>query len=174
MKEKNIANEVKLETLKTLGFIFRIPGGSSRTGDHASYGLIVEYQNGIAYLLVVPYNPSIRIDRKYEEDFEEEPKGNLELKVSEQTGVLVRRYHHIGNQEAKNNRLEVKAEKHIKHVFFVETFDDSNIRQDPTKDKRIDPPLWLPEDFWHYICPQHQWMLGLLEKELGPKLHEHS
>lgn len=169
MKEKI---ELKLNTLISLGFIFRIPGGSSRRGDHASFGLMLKYEQGEAFLLVVPYNPSIRIHRKYEEEFQEDPRGSLELKISEQTGVLVRRYREIGFQDAKNSREEVHAEKHIKHVFFVDTFDETNIRKEATPDKRIDPPLWIPEELWHYICPQHQWILDLLRKEIAPRLVE--
>ena len=120
MNKELIATKELLEHLKNEGFVFRLPGGSSRNGEHASLGVVYEYENGHLHFLLVPYNPQVRIERKYEEIFNEAPEGTLELKILEQTGVRIRGYEHIGIQEAKNNKEEVHAEKHIKHVFATE------------------------------------------------------
>lgn len=171
----NIATQAKLDMLKDLGFVFRIPGGSSRTGSHSSYALIPRFSEGDAQLLVVPYNPSVLFQRKYdEEEFDEDPKGALELKTLEQTGVRIPEYHLVGEQVAKNNRQEVKRDKHIKHVFYIDVYDDSNIRDVASPDKRLDPPLWVPVDLLEeYLCPQHKWILELFFQEIAPRLCEH-
>lgn len=169
---KNIVAEGKLITLKDLGFVFRILGGSSRIGDHSSYGIIPGYKDGDVYIKVIPYNPSVRLDRKYEEEFDEEPRGTLELKILEQTGIRLFEYQKIGEQVAKNNKAQVRYEKHIKHVFLVETYDDSNERDEPSLDKRLDPPVWVElELLKKYIFEGHLWMIDLFEREvLAPRL----
>jgi hypothetical protein len=170
----NIATEAKLDALLSLGFIFRIPGGSSRNGFHSSYSLIPYYENGEVHLWVVPYNPNIKKERRYEETFDEEPKGTLELKVLEQTGIRLSEYTEIGTQEAKNNKVEVSSDKHIKYVYLAEKYDESNIRNIASPDTRLDPPVLIEvERLKKYLCPQHQWMLVLFEeKVLAPRLNE--
>lgn len=171
---KNIATEGKLRALKDFGFVFRILGGAGRKGDNSSYGLLPGYKDGEMYLKIIPYNPSILLERRYEEEFAEDPKGILERKILEQTGIRLSEYHEIGEQIAKNNKIQVKSERHIKHVFLIDTYDDSNERGEPTSDKRLDPPLWVElELLKKYIFPGHLWMINLLEeKVLAPRLKE--
>lgn len=170
----NVGSEAKLKVLKDLGFIFRIPGGAGRKGTHTSLGIIPRYYNNSIWILVVPYNPKIVIERRYEEMFDEAPEGTLELKILEQTGVRVSEYDQIGMQEAKNNRVEVNALKHNKYLYYVSNFDDTNIRQEATPDKRIDPALWVEiELLKEYLCPQHQWCLTTFDHViLEPRLRD--
>ncbi len=175
MTTNNIAAEAKLMMLQNMGFVFRVPGGSSRKGDSSQYAVIYRFREEKLEILIVPYNPSIFIKRDYpENEFSEEVEGALELKVIEQTGVRIMEYQILGTQEAKNNRKEVRAEKHIKTIFGTDTYDDSNIRIMASPDKRLDPPLWIEiELLKNYLCPQHQWMLELfIEKVLMPRMKE--
>ncbi len=170
-----VASEVNLMTLIDLGFINRIPGGSGRKGESSSYGLISRYQDKKIYILVVPYNPKIIIDRKYsEKEFNEAPEGILELRIGKQTGVIVQEYIKIGEQIANNNKEFIHSEKHIKSVFFVENYDDSNIRTKSSPDSRLDPPIWVElELLKQYIFPGHLWIVELFEKQiLAPRLYE--
>lgn len=169
---KNIATEGKLRALKDFGFVFRIFGGAGRKGDNSSYGLLPGYKEGDIYLKIIPYNPSILLERRYEEEFNEDPKGILELKVLEQTGIRLFEYHKIGEQIAKNNKIQVKSDKHIKHVFLIDNYDDSNERDEPSPDKRLDPSLWVEIGLLKkYVFPGHLWMIELLEeKVLAPRL----
>jgi hypothetical protein len=163
------ALEAKLWVLKELGFILRIPGGSSRKGDHSSFVTIYRSNKDFEVeILVVPYNPTITIEKKYDEDeFDEVPEGSLALKVSEQTGVKIYDPIKIGYQEANNNRSEIKWEKHLKFVYATDKYDDSGIRVIGTTDGRIDPPQWIPINLLReYLCPQHQWMIVLIENHL--------
>ncbi|MBP6904740.1 MAG: hypothetical protein KBB91_01635 [Candidatus Pacebacteria bacterium] len=159
----------KLWVLKTAGFILRIPGGSSRKGDHSSFVAIYRSNKDFEIeVLVVPYNPTITIERKYDEDeFDEVPVGSLALKVSEQTGVKIYDPIRIGLQEAKNNRSEVRSEKHLKLLYITDKYDDSGIRVIGTTDGRLDPPEWVPINLLKkHLCPQHQWMIPIIENHL--------
>lgn len=173
--EVDVASEARLRTLRDFGFILRIPGGSGRKGESSSYGLVPKYQDGKIYILVVPYNPKIVINRSYEEkEFGEEPEGILELRLGKQTGVVAQEYIKIGEQVANNNKEFVYNEKHIKNVFFVENYDDTNIRKKASPDSRLDPPVWVEiELLKQYIFPGHLWIIELFEKQiLAPRMHE--
>ena len=175
MVTENVADENKLEVLRRdFNFTFRIPGGSSRNGQHASLGIIYRFKKGEIQILVIPYNPTIRVDRRYEEIFDEMPEGTLELKILEQAGVRLGKYSLIGFQEAKNNNPEVKSEKHSKYVYSTDDYDDSNIRTVASPDKRLDPPRWVEiELLRRYLFPGHLWALDCFEnKVLGPRLKE--
>lgn len=155
--------------LKKTGYVLRIPGGSSRAGDHSAFGCIYRANTKLEVeILLVPYNPNITIERKYEEDkFQEVPEGTLALKISEQTGVKIYDPINIGTQIAWDRRYPVKTRRHYKYVFVTDKYDDSGAKVTPTTDGRIGIPIWvtLPKARKH-ICPQHRWILEKLEKYL--------
>lgn len=173
--KSNAASEAKLRALRDFGFIFRVPGGSGRKGESSSYGLVTRYQEGNIYVLVVPYNPKVIIDRKYSErEFDEEAEGILELRLGKQTGIIAQEYRKIGQQIANNNKEFIYAEKHIKHVFYVDKYDDSNIRTKSSPDSRLGPPVWVELELLKmYLFIGHLWVIELLETEiLAPRLRE--
>jgi hypothetical protein len=173
---KNEGTEAKLTALQSLGFIFRIPGGKSRKGDHSSFCITSRYSKDGLEILVIPYSTTkVIIQLQEEEIFEEEVEGALELKIIEQTGVLIKEYIKIGEQKGKNNNENIDAEDHMKYLFRTDTYDDSNIRQTASPNKKTDIPLWVEYELAKkFICQQHQWMLGTFDDEvLAPRLKEH-
>lgn len=159
-----------LQKLKKQGYIFRIPGGSSRNADHSSFCFIYRAGETLEIeVLLVPYNPLITIERKYlDDEFDEVPEGTLHLKVSEQTGFKIYQPLKIQEREFPNTVEQVKAEVHIKHVYATEFFDDTGKRTETTTDGRIAPPEWVPlSSLKKELCPQHKWMIRSFERHLA-------
>jgi|GEM_PF-3810963 len=170
---KNEGTEATLAALESLGFIFRIPGGKSRVGDHSSYCIIYRFIGSELELLLVAYNKQKSLTKPQDEEvFGEEIEGALKLKVIEQTGVYITEAVKIGEQKGKNNSTLIDSVDHIKHLFYADMYDDSNIRTGPSPNKRTDPPLWTEyERAKRYVCPQHQWMfVNFEDKVIMPRL----
>lgn len=160
----------KIKRLKEGGYILRVPGGSSRAGDHSAFGCIYRTTKHLEIeILLVPYNPQITIPREYEEDkFKEEPIGTLTLKVSEQTGLKIYEPKEIGHQNAHDKRFPAnKRRRHIKYVFVVDKYEDAGIKVTPTTDGRIGVPFWVTlSNAQKIVCPQHRWIINLAEDYL--------
>lgn len=161
----------KIKLLGERGYILRVPGGSSRAGDHSAFGCIYRTNEELEIeILLVPYNPQIIIPREYEEDkFKEEPIGTLTLKVSEQTGLKIYEPKEIGHQSAHDRRFPAnKKRRHIKYVFVIDKYEDAGIKVTPTTDGRIEVPFWLTLSKAHkVICHQHRWIINLAEDYLS-------
>ncbi len=164
---KYLALEEEVKALLEAGYVFRIAGGSNKKGDESNFIAIHRLNQSFEVeVLCVPYNPNIKIDRKYEDiEFEETSEGALYLKVVEQTGVKISKPEKIFSRDFPNNRLEVKADVHWKNIYQTDKYDDSGIKTTPTSDGRIAPPVWIPTSrLFEIVCHQHQWIVEKIEK----------
>ena len=149
----------------------RIPGGKSKNGDHASFGIIYRfnYQIQEIEILVVPYDPRFSPEEEIpvpdhgsaeEQTFSEDPRGTLEREILEETGIIAKSYHEIGRQSIRDNRPG-KQGQHWKYLYCINVYDDTNLRQAPPKNSTIGTPFWVPLSLLSdYIFGHHMWMLN--------------
>jgi len=167
--EKRTENHIAW--LKEQGYEIRFPGGTSRDGEHACFGVFVRASlvsgRKLYETMVIPYLPSMRTtdDGASEKEFTEESHQTLEREISEETGVLINKgtYELLGTRLVDNYREDKKGEKHTKYAYIIFDYDASNIRTKPSPyQQMIGVPFWVPLNMSlsKIIAPTHQWIIS--------------
>lgn len=162
--------EKKILSLIKDKYEIRFPGGKGfcNGSSHASFGVIAKknFFNQIE-VLVLPYKNKISentLDLRRKDIFNEVPEQTLVRKIQEETGVLISKgeYQFIKSQNFRDSNSKNKNKFHIKNLFFITKFDDSNLRKVKSHyHPNIDIPFWVPIDILgKYISRKHLWMFN--------------
>jgi 8-oxo-dGTP pyrophosphatase MutT (NUDIX family) len=153
----------------------RIPGGKSKEGNHACFGIASRIrEDDIEEILVIPYNPKVKKPLGMSEnEYPEDKEGTLQREYLEETGVITNTYSLLGQLNVRDNRPGMEDEIHVRYAWAITSYDDSNIRTKPPRSKRIYPPIWVPIPLLEtFLWPNHKWMLSLYkEYQQNPGLY---
>lgn len=175
--------EDHIADLKEKGFVIKLPGGTARQGDIASFGSIIKKRYSdegrfIGYkILVIPYLPkenrgTLTKILDNEKVFPEVKEQVLEREVIEETLISLAKaiYMQIASQSFDDKRPEHKGKQHTQYLFIVTHYDDSNIRTlSSPSEKHIGIPFWmnLTPELEDIIDPSHRWMIVETRNHLG-------
>lgn len=144
----------------------RFPGGKSKDGNHACFGVIA--RNGIhgKEILVVPYDPQIDKYILDDEEYPEDKRGTLTRELLEETGIQPFQYELLAENPVRDTREgKTEYDKHIKYAWVITDYDASNIRTQPARSRRIYPPIWVPLTvLYEFLWDHHRWMLESFEE----------
>ena len=156
----------------------RIPGGTSKDGNHAAYGLAYRYNKEIYEIevLIVPYVSNWQREKekvKKEEDplfvYPEAPQGTMVRKLADETGLIALSYYELDRKSIRDNRFVGEEVLHWKYAYAVENYDDSNLRTKVAFQGKSGVPFWVPLALLRLsgnLFEHHKWILDAFDKHL--------
>lgn len=175
----------RIQRLIEKGYQIKLPGGTSRDGNHSSFASLLKKKRYNAIegvyeysIVVIPYIPLPKGEKRKvdprERVYAETPEQTLEREILEETGISLAKaiYTEAGINEFDDNREGHEGQKHRQAHFLCTYFDDSNMRDTfSLTEKNIGIPFVvdLDDDLEKYIASNHRWMIRAVRDRIGQK-----